>query len=71
MRTLDNPRQRFHSQYVEWLEEPPPARLRVHQDAAAKTILSRNDSPDVPFTWSVNPYRGCTHACAYSTSGAL
>ena len=31
----------------------------------AKSILTRNDSPDVPFDWSVNPYRGCQHACAY------
>jgi DNA repair photolyase len=31
----------------------------------ARTILSRNDSPDVPFDASVNPYRGCLHGCAY------
>jgi len=31
----------------------------------AKTILSRNDSPDLPFTWSINPYRGCEHGCIY------
>jgi DNA repair photolyase len=31
----------------------------------AKSILSENDSPDLPFRWSVNPYRGCQHACAY------
>jgi DNA repair photolyase len=29
------------------------------------SILSRNDSPDIPFTFSVNPYRGCEHGCAY------
>lgn len=28
-------------------------------------ILSRNDSPDIPFTWSLNPYRGCEHGCLY------
>jgi DNA repair photolyase len=27
--------------------------------------LSHNDSPDLPFRWSLNPYRGCFHACAY------
>lgn len=31
----------------------------------ARTILSRNDSPDVPFDWAVNPYRGCEHGCSY------
>lgn len=34
-------------------------------DDASKAILSRNDSPDLSFRWSVNPYRGCFHACAY------
>jgi DNA repair photolyase len=48
---------------VEWLE-PAPARLEVYEDAT-RQILSSNDSPDVPFRWSVNPYRGCGHACAY------
>ncbi len=31
----------------------------------AKTILSRNDSPDIPFRQSLNPYRGCEHGCIY------
>ena len=31
----------------------------------AKSILSRNQSPDVPFTISLNPYRGCEHGCIY------
>jgi len=31
----------------------------------AKTIIARNDSPDVPFEQSVNPYRGCEHGCVY------
>lgn len=31
----------------------------------AKSILTRNDSPDLPFTWSINPYRGCEHGCIY------
>ena len=30
-----------------------------------KTILSRNESPDIPFNVSVNPYRGCEHGCVY------
>ena len=31
----------------------------------AKSIISRNDSPDIPFRYSVNPYRGCEHGCIY------
>jgi hypothetical protein len=31
----------------------------------ARTILSRNQSPDVPFSVSLNPYRGCEHGCIY------
>ncbi|MEX0960518.1 MAG: PA0069 family radical SAM protein [Burkholderiales bacterium] len=31
----------------------------------AKSIISRNDSPDIPFTCSINPYRGCEHGCVY------
>lgn len=32
---------------------------------ATRSILAKNDSPDVPFTFSVNPYRGCEHGCVY------
>jgi DNA repair photolyase len=32
---------------------------------ASKSIVSENDSPDVPFRYSLNPYRGCQHGCAY------
>jgi len=62
-RLVRNPPNPWLSEAVEWLE-PRPATLEVHQDAS-REILSRNDSPDVGFTWSVNPYRGCAHACAY------
>ena len=64
-RTVDNPQQRFHSSYTEWLGEAPPAELTVYEETTTKTVLSKNDSPDLPFSWSFNPYRGCTHACAY------
>ncbi|TAK50590.1 MAG: PA0069 family radical SAM protein [Bacteroidetes bacterium] len=30
-----------------------------------KTILAKNDSPDIPFTYGINPYRGCEHGCIY------
>lgn len=32
---------------------------------SAKSIISRNDSPDIPFDQSINPYRGCEHGCIY------
>jgi DNA repair photolyase len=35
----------------------------------ARSIITRNDSPDIPFTQSVNPYRGCEHGCVYCLSG--
>lgn len=37
---------------------------RVFRDAA-RSILTRNQSPDVGFDWSLNPYRGCEHGCVY------
>ncbi|MGH8120740.1 MAG: PA0069 family radical SAM protein, partial [Gammaproteobacteria bacterium] len=30
-----------------------------------QTIITRNDSPDIPFDASINPYRGCEHGCIY------
>jgi DNA repair photolyase len=32
---------------------------------SSRSVLARNDSPDIPFTFSLNPYRGCEHGCAY------
>lgn len=64
MRPVQNPPNPFDSVEREWLEEPPQVRLEVYEETA-KSILSDNDSPDLPFRWSVNPYRGCFHACAY------
>ena len=59
-----NPANRFDPRTVEWEVEPDKARLELIEDASA-SILAHNDSPDIGFSWSVNPYRGCTHACAY------
>jgi DNA repair photolyase len=62
---IDNPPNPWATSDVEYLDgEAPDARLRVYEDHS-RAILSKNDSPDVGFTWSVNPYRGCFHACAY------
>ncbi len=65
LRAVSNPPLRWQSRHGEWWwEPPPPAEIRVFEDAS-KGILSRNDSEDLPFRWSLNPYRGCQHACAY------
>src|SRR4029453_9216799 len=47
---------------------PPGAELEVYEEEA-KTIIAENDSPDVGFQFSVNPYRGCFHSCAYCLDG--
>ncbi len=44
-------------------EDPAPTTTFIED--ASRSILSRNDSPDVPFAVGVNPYRGCEHGCAY------
>jgi DNA repair photolyase len=64
MRTQDNPANPLLTTSCTWLGPPPPAELRVHEEQA-RSILTQNDSPDIPYRWSVNPYRGCQHACAY------
>jgi DNA repair photolyase len=43
---------------------PPPLPTTVTPEKT-RTILSRNDSPDVPFDRSINPYKGCEHGCVY------
>lgn len=63
-RYVRNPPNPWHSTYVDYLGAPPKAEVKVYEERA-RSILSKNDSPDVPFTFSVNPYRGCFHACAY------
>ena len=46
------------------LEDLPPFKTEV-QIEKARTIITRNRSPDISFDRSVNPYRGCEHGCAY------
>jgi len=46
--------------------EPDPARpLTTVTTERARSIVTRNQSPDVPFDRSINPYRGCEHGCIY------
>jgi DNA repair photolyase len=46
------------------LDELPPFKTTVTVDATRK-IITRNDSPDISFDRSINPYRGCEHGCIY------
>ncbi|HUG79620.1 MAG TPA: PA0069 family radical SAM protein [Burkholderiales bacterium] len=47
-------------------EDPPLARLETRTTIeTARSIVSRNDSPDIGFDRSINPYRGCEHGCIY------
>lgn len=63
--TSENPPGRFERLEVV-SEEPPPGRLATHflRDDS-RSIVTRNESPDVPFEVSINPYRGCEHGCTY------
>ena len=46
-------------------DDPPPrVKTEVAMDAARK-VITRNNSPDIPFDRSINPYRGCEHGCVY------
>jgi DNA repair photolyase len=65
LRPVDNPPNPWATSDVEYLDgEAPLAALEVYEDRT-RGILAHNDSPDVGFSWSVNPYRGCFHACSY------
>jgi DNA repair photolyase len=63
-RPISNPPNPWQEAHVEWLGPPPDVALEVHE-IEARSILSKNDSPDIPFTFSVNPYQGCYHGCSY------
>jgi DNA repair photolyase len=72
---LSNPPGRFDLQKLEavddgwYLEESPDSIATTLEPDRARTVISRNDSPDIPFESSVNPYRGCAHGCPYCMSG--
>ncbi len=66
-----NPEGRFETRTQEpfddgWIQEADATRLdTVVSEERVRSIISRNQSPDVPFTQSINPYRGCEHGCIY------
>lgn len=59
-----NPKNRFEHVHREpdMIADAVPTQFLNDQ---SKSILSKNDSPDIPFTYSINPYRGCEHGCIY------
>jgi DNA repair photolyase len=68
--TAENPENRYERIHVE-LEPPDESgeptigvATRYFRDAS-RTILAENESPDIGFRWSLNPYRGCEHGCTY------
>ena len=64
VKPVSNPPNPWESVHAEWLGEPPEAKLEVFEERA-RSILSKNDSPDIGFEYSLNPYRGCFHSCSY------
>ena len=69
---ISNLEHRFVSQSVEdfddgWHQQdddPPKLKTTVTADPA-RSIISRNTSPDIPMSQSINPYKGCEHGCIY------
>jgi hypothetical protein len=68
---LSNPAPRFRKQSNEavqdgWYQEQIAHSIATQvRPEPARSIIARNDSPDIPFEQSINPYRGCEHGCIY------
>src|SRR5438093_43750 len=63
-----NPQNRFEKmsyQISEWDEPDDPSPQTVFLRDETRSIINYNDSPDVGFAASINPYRGCEHGCIY------
>ncbi len=67
----ENPFLKHHSGciHIEGIDEPASDLERAGRTVVyfehPKDIISRNDSPDIPFKYSINPYQGCEHGCVY------
>jgi DNA repair photolyase len=68
---LANPENRFNAAHRERVDDgwyrdelPDSIATEVRPDAT-RSIIARNDSPDIPFEQSINPYRGCEHGCVF------
>jgi DNA repair photolyase len=72
---LSNPPGRFDLQTLEavddgwYLDESPDSIPTTLEPERARSVISHNDSPDIPFERSINPYRGCSHGCSYCVAG--
>ena len=66
---ITNPANRFERISLErdadWDPEQDPAPKTQFLRDLSQTIITYNDSPDIPFRASLNPYRGCEHGCSY------
>ena len=66
-----NPAGRFDLTQLEavddgwFVEESPDSIATTLEPDSARAVITTNDSPDIPFEQSINPYRGCEHACPY------
>jgi DNA repair photolyase len=69
--SLSNLPGRFDVRHLEsvddgwYVEESPESIATSLEPEAARSLITRNDSPDIPFEQSINPYRGCEHGCIY------
>jgi DNA repair photolyase len=66
--TGDNPANRYEQIYVEPVDGEAAeagAPLTIFYRDTSRSILAENDSPDLDFRFSLNPYRGCEHGCIY------
>lgn len=72
---LSNPAGRFERRQTEavddgwYVEEAPGSIATSVEPDRARGIITTNDSPDIPFEYSINPYRGCEHGCIYCAAG--
>lgn len=68
--TRANPENRYEQIHVEAdsdrdTDEPSSEEPTIFYRDSSKSVLAKNDSPDLGFTYSLNPYRGCEHGCVY------
>jgi DNA repair photolyase len=72
---LSNPPGRFDKQQLDgvddgWYQDEVPDSIPTTLEPdRAREVITTNDSPDIPFEQSINPYRGCSHACIYCLWG--
>ena len=55
----------WHVRDPDWTDPKDPAPTTQFFKDTARSIFTSNASPDVGFTWSINPYRGYEHGCIY------